>query len=248
MSVLPAYPVYALMVEFLAASGVRASENTGLEIGDLVFAPVPLGAPIQAAVKVQRTKKRKDGKWVPGTLKSKKSRRTVPLADWLAERMTDYLAEHPRSDDPTAPLWPGRSATVVARTDTRRQIALDWDEPIDMGTFYRRIFRPALLAVGLPASEPTRPATKDRPTRSAVAGVRVHDLRHTLAVQRLSGGTPFMQVSEWLGHADYVVTLTVYADWMPAEAATNALPEPPRRVPTEQPNTDVFNLFGEQVG
>ncbi|MFA4083444.1 tyrosine-type recombinase/integrase [Mycobacteroides salmoniphilum] len=245
---LPAYPVYALMVEFLAASGVRASENTGLEIGDLVFPPVPVGTPIRAAVKVQRTKKRKDGKWIPGTLKTKKSRRTVPLPDWLAERLVDYLAEHPRGDDPTAPLWPGRSASVIARTDIRRQTALDWDEPVDMGTFYRRIFRPALLAVRLHASEPARPATKDCPARPAVAGVRVHDLRHTFAVQHLSSGTPFMQVSEWLGHADYVVTLTVYADWMPTEATSNTLPEPPRCVPIKPPNSNVVNLFEEQAG
>lgn len=90
-----------------------------------------------------------------------------------------------------------------------------------MSPFYQRIFRPALLAAGLPASEPARPATKDRPTRPAVAGVRVHDPRRTFAVQRPSGGTPFMQVSEWLGHSDYVVTLTVYAEWMPTEATTN---------------------------
>ena len=37
---LPALPVYALMVEFAAYTGLRASELAGLEIADLVFAPV----------------------------------------------------------------------------------------------------------------------------------------------------------------------------------------------------------------
>lgn len=35
----PAYPVYALMVEFMTYTGLRAAEVAGLEVGDLVFAP-----------------------------------------------------------------------------------------------------------------------------------------------------------------------------------------------------------------
>ncbi|WP_280478142.1 hypothetical protein [Nocardia cyriacigeorgica] len=34
---LPAYPIYGLMVQFLAYTGLRASENAGLEVGDLEF-------------------------------------------------------------------------------------------------------------------------------------------------------------------------------------------------------------------
>jgi integrase len=71
---LPAYPAYALMVEFMAYTGLRASEVSGLEVGDLVLAPGP-----RCAVMVRRTKSRNNGEWVTGTLKSKKSRRTVPL-------------------------------------------------------------------------------------------------------------------------------------------------------------------------
>lgn len=43
-----------------------------------------------------------------GTPKSKKSIRTVPLPPWLAQRMSACLADHPRGNDPTAPLWPRR--------------------------------------------------------------------------------------------------------------------------------------------
>ncbi|PRC52057.1 site-specific integrase, partial [Mycobacterium sp. ITM-2017-0098] len=84
---LPAYPAYALMVEFMAYSGLRAGEVAGLEIGDLLFAPGP-----KCSGKVQRTKERKGGQWVSGTPKSKKSKRTVPLPPWLAARLADYLA------------------------------------------------------------------------------------------------------------------------------------------------------------
>jgi hypothetical protein len=37
-----------------------------------------------------------------------------------------------------------------------------------------------------------------------------------------------MQVSKWLGHSTYTLTLDVYSDWMPEEdgGAVNPLPEP----------------------
>jgi integrase len=70
---LPAYPVYALMVEFMAYTGLRASEVAGLEVGDLVFAPGP-----RCAVKVQRAKQRRllpgHGPWCVGIHRS-----TVPV-------------------------------------------------------------------------------------------------------------------------------------------------------------------------
>ena len=110
---LPAYPVYGLMVEFLAYSGLRASENTGLEVGDLAFTTGPVadasGTGTRCAVNVRRSKVRKNGTWVATTPKSKRSRRTVPLPPWLAEKLRVYLAEtHPHADDPTAPVWPSR--------------------------------------------------------------------------------------------------------------------------------------------
>jgi integrase len=35
-----------------------------------------------------------------------------------------------------------------------------------------------------------------------------------------------MQVSKWLGHASYLITMSVYADWIQDEQAANTLPEP----------------------
>ncbi len=239
---LPVYPVYALMVEFMAATGLRASEVAGLEVADLVRQPAPAGTPARMVVKVARTKDRKGGQWVTGTPKSKKSGRTVPLPVWLAEKMVDYLAEtHPCAKDDTAPLWPGRSSAVVAHVGKRRQTAHNWDEPVDMPTFYRRVFRPALLAAGLPASEPATPAAEDAPASPATRGVRLHDLRHTFAAQQITHGESPWQVSQWLGHADLAVTMAVYADYIPEEPAANTLPEPPR--PTALA-TNVVSLVG----
>lgn len=224
---LPAYPVYALMVDFLAYSGLRSAENAGLEVGDLVFTTRPGSdsvPAVQCSVRVQRTKERKGGEWVTSTPKSKKSRRSVPLPSWLAERMLAYVRQvHPRADEPTAPLWSSRkNGGGYRQAGERYAVPLDWSQPLAMGTFYDTILKPALSAVGLPASQP---ATETEPAQH---GVRLHDLRHTFATMQLMAGVRFMQVSRWLGHGTFTLTLDTYGDWIPEEdgGALNNLPEP----------------------
>ncbi|MEN4473550.1 bifunctional DNA primase/polymerase [Mycolicibacterium cosmeticum] len=79
-------------VEFLAYTGLRAGEVAGLEVAHLLFSPGPTAqGGVRCSVRVVRTKDRKNGVWVVGTPKSKRSRRTVPLPPWLARRMVDYL-------------------------------------------------------------------------------------------------------------------------------------------------------------
>ena len=67
------------------------------------------------------------------------------------------------------------------------------------------------------------------PAQPATNGVRFHDLRHTFAVQQLSSGVNFMQVSKWLGHATFTVTLDIYGDFISPDGEVNALPEPVAR-------------------
>lgn len=45
---------------------------------------------------------------------------------------------------------------------------------------------------------------------------------------QLSAGVHFMQVSKWMGHANYTLTLNTYGEWRPAGdgGAPNNLPEP----------------------
>ena len=99
-------------------------------------------------------------------------------------------------------------------------VRFDWYAPCDLNGLQSKVIRLALEAVGLPAS---RPATPNTP---ATYGVRLHDWRHTFAALQLTAGTHFMQVSKWMGHASYVITMTVYADWIPDEDTGNVLPEP----------------------
>lgn len=81
-------------------------------------------------------------------------------------------------------------------------------------------------AVGLTAS---RAATDDKP---AVEGVRLHDLRHTFAVLQLSAGVHFMQVSQWIGHATYSLSLDVYGGYIPQAMTACRTPcrSPPPRL------------------
>jgi hypothetical protein len=73
---------------------------------------------------------------------------------------------------------------------------------------------------------PRQPA----PAIPATRGVRLHDLRHTFAVLQLSAGVHFMQVSKWLGHSTFTLTLDVYGDYIPEQdgGALSTLPEPCR--------------------
>jgi len=221
------YPTYGLMVTFLAYTGLRASENCGLEIRDVVFRQAARGS-LGGSVQIRRTKERKQGEWRSGTPKSKQSRRSVPLPLWLAERMAAYLAEHPRRDEPTAPLWPSRKNGGNYRPAGQRYtVPYDWSEPLAMGTFWDSIAKPALELIGLPAS---RPATisADGTAVKAVRGVRLHDLRHTFAVMQLMAGTHHIRVSKLMGHATRALVLDVYGDWIQEdEDAASLLPAPP---------------------
>ncbi|WSG45167.1 site-specific integrase [Dactylosporangium sp. NBC_01737] len=86
---------------------------------------------------------------VRGT-KSRRSRdRRVDYSSALTTRLQPYLDAHPNAT-PTAPLFCGRDNN--ARPDPNRRF--------DPGTFYKRVFKPAAIKLGLPT-------------------VRFHDLRHT---------------------------------------------------------------------
>lgn len=176
----------ALMVLFVAFTGVRAAEFAGLNVGDLHLGRAPY-------VSVERTRKKTGGRWVEDTPKSVKSRRRVPLPTELATRLQAYLATHPRATEPKAPLWPGRfpgGYTHGTRSGAGRTARTpNWQEPVEPSLLYKNVLKPALRAAGLPVSEP---GTK---------GVRMHDLRHTFATLALDAGHDFREVSEWLGHA-----------------------------------------------
>ena len=184
--------VYALAVLFAAHTGVRASELQGLQLQDVTLST---HSATVGSIRIQRTATRKGRQWTYGTPKSEASSdRVVPLAPWLADDLRAYLLrEHPFSATNAAgnryiahaPLFPGR----------RNRYVFDWANPVHAGNLYENYLQPACAALGL-------------------GSVRFHDLRHSFATMNLSAGEHYMQVSKWLGHSTFVLTLTTYADYI----------------------------------
>lgn len=47
-----------------------------------------------------------------------------------------------------------------------------------------------------------------------LGSVRFYELRRTFAMLAMSAGEHYMEVSKWLGHSSFVLTLTAYADYI----------------------------------
>ena len=217
------YPVYGLLVLFLAYTGLRAGEAAGLEVRDVTLTTGPDGT-TKGAVRVQRTKTapRRVG-YRHAQEQAQPSHRTLTalLATRLRTtfgRYTQMCRTARRRTAGTPMAEPATRRRPHERATRRRGPSIL--EPCDFDTLQYRVLRPAMEAVGL-------------------TGVRLHDLRHTFAALQLSAGTHYMQVSRWLGHASYVVTMTAYAEWLPDEDAGNTLPEPVAAVA----ETNVVKLF-----
>ena len=183
----------ALVTAVLLGSGLRAAELSGLEVGDVSL--------LNKTLKVARTKTKVTGKAEPvvGEPKSKRSKRTLSLADDLTASLADWLAQHPRKHEPTAPLFPARQSHYRPH---------DWTRPIEMGTFRQRRLRPALKAAGIPE------------------GLRLHDLRHTYGTTLVKNNTSLEIVSDLMGHASIATTHSLYIHLNPAthHAQVNTLP------------------------
>ena len=71
----------------------------------------------------------------------------------------------------------------------------EYAEPLDCSNVYKRYLQPALKALKLNPS-------------------RWHDLRHAFAIMSLSNGEHYMQVSKWLGHSTFTLTLDICGDYI----------------------------------
>ena len=170
---------YSVLVHVAAWAGLRAAELAGLQVGDLNLA--------LAELRVERQVQVIDGADRYVTPKTKSSGRTVPLTPQTVALLRDYLAEHPHSANPAAPLFPAVRLTPKRRNataDTRQldalaaltvpehaaRLALDWANPLRHLTFYRAVFKPAVLRAGLSPE------------------LRFHSLRHTYASLCIAAG------------------------------------------------------------
>jgi integrase len=204
---LDAHPPYGLVVRFMAYTGLRCAEISGLRIADVsllrrevLVQRTLTRSKITAEPKPNRRNRKLD--WDdPHTPKSGKMRR-VPLTPDLVRELTAYLEAHPRAAEPDAPLFPGRIKGDVSRLTGGRG-SLDWSQPWERDAFYKNFFKPALAATGLP-------------TR-----VRLHDLRHSYASLCASAGLPSYRVAAYLGHANARITEEIYTGLFNHDAAAD---------------------------
>lgn len=249
---------YNVLVHVAAWAGLRAAELGGLQVGDVVVPPKSLNPNVPAklgSVRVSRTARAMGPEMRYFATKTKGSNRKVALRLATTELLRDYLAAHPRADDPTAPLFPGmtlaaakptgvratseadRGAKHVARrqanalaeltvTEAEERLVLDWAEPLRHPTFYKAVYRPAVLRANRVAT-----ATGDK---AAVLppDLRFHALRHTHASLCAAGGISVREVAKLMGHANTTTTEHIYThlfdteDHSDAMAALDALDQP----------------------
>jgi integrase len=181
---------YNVLIHVAAWAGLRAAELGGLTTGNVELPDAPLNpnAPAKPGVlRVQQAARPNGAAIEYGPLKTKQSYRRVPLTAETTELLRDYLAEHPRADEPKAPLFPGTTLTrprptgvpatvpapgaattgaedtapkATAKARARRQadaladltvaeaekrLVLDWAKPLRHATFYKAVYRPAVL-------------------------------------------------------------------------------------------------------
>jgi integrase len=236
---------YSVLVHVAVWAGLRAAELGGLTISNVELPNPPLNPNVPAKPGVLRVEQaaRANGPSVEyGPLKTKQSYRRVSLTDETTELLRAYLTEHPRADEPDAPLFPGATLTrprptgvrttpaapgaattgaeeaapsATAKDRARRQadalagltvedaekrLVLDWTQPLRHATFYKAVYRPAVLR-----------ANRLTPTAKLSPDQSFHSLRHTYASLCLAAGIRPIDIAELMGHRDVKTTLTVYA-------------------------------------
>lgn len=160
------------------ALGLRQGETLGLWWDD-----IDLDAGI---LRVRRALQRQRGNGLVFTsLKTPRSRRTIPLPPPLVEALKQHRARQEEERATAGSLW--RESRCVFTTPI--------GTPIDPRNDYRR-FKTLLARAGLPP-------------------IRLHDLRHTAASLLLAQHVPARVVMEILGHSQIALTMNTYSHVAP---------------------------------
>lgn len=217
----------SVMVHLAAWSGLRAAELAGLQVGDVEWAVNPSGTvwlhvrrsvietPNRLAYDTTKTKR--SMRRVP--LRSV----TVDLLrDYLADHPRAGEPDAPlfcavtlkpvkptgkRSGEPGAkPLTSAQKAARQADAlaglsvaEATNRLVLDWTQLLRHQTFYKAVFRPAILRTNRLAGEPVIPSA-----------FKFHSLRHTYASLCAAAGIPVEKLSTRLGHSKTSTTHDIY--------------------------------------
>ena len=84
--------------------------------------------------------------------------------------------------------------------DAEKRLVLDWAQPLRHRTFYKAVYRPAVLR-----------ANRLTPTAKLAPELKFHSLRHTYASLCIAAGRPPLEIARFMGHAKVTTTLGVYA-------------------------------------
>lgn len=90
-----------------------------------------------------------------------------------------------------------RQASALAENsvkDAEARLQLNWGDPLRHMTFYKAVYRPAVLRAGVLSP-----------------GLKFHSLRHTYASICVAAGIPPLEIARFMGHAKVTTTLTAYA-------------------------------------
>lgn len=231
---------YNVLIHVAAWAGLRAAELGGLQVGDLVIpakslnpnAPAKLGT-----IRVTRTARAIGSEMRYFPTKTKGSNRKVPLRAATTDMLRDYLAAHPRADEPTAPLFPNLSLAPARPTGVRATTADGEPDDRDNKHVARRqadalaelTVEEAEARLVLDWAEPLRHPTFYkavyrpvvlRANRAATATggkaavlppeLRFHALRHTYASLCAAVGVPVREVAKFMGHANATTTEHIY--------------------------------------
>lgn len=177
---------YRLIVTLAAGCGLRQGELFGLAEEDVDLK--------EGVLHVRRQVKILGPHQVYAPPKGRKTRE-VPLPETVALEVSAYLQDYPaRTAGLPWQLVDGPERHVALLLTSRES------KPLNRNYVNRRIWKPALLAAGLPTSRENG----------------MHALRHFYASVLLDEGESVRAVASYLGHADPGFTLRVYTHLMPA--------------------------------
>jgi integrase len=179
------YALFALAI----GTGMRQGEILGLRWSDIDF--------VARTISVQRSLAQLKKQFLVKEPKSRSSRRTISLPDFVVDALQDHRAAMLAEGNIDGPVFCNRAGHFICKSN-----------------LIRRDFKPILDRANADAR---KKAKRTKAESALLPAIRFHDLRHTHATQLLSRGTSIKAVSHRLGHADVKVTLMVYAHVLPSD-------------------------------
>ena len=174
----------------MLATGLRRGEALALEWNDF--------DPQAQTLRIARNRKKAGGSTIVGDLKTERSRRTLPLPEFVVQE----LETHRRNQQ--------------AEQEHLASLGVEWKEPTAMFTTpWGQWLDP----------DNTSKAFKRLALKAGLGAWHLHELRHSAASLLLAQGVRLEEVSEIVGHSSIRVTADVYGHLQPERlrSATEAL-------------------------